>query len=188
MQVSMNWRAKRRLKRYLLVGAVSALFAWGFAHGQDWANDEPWWKYEDSTPVIPLDVRLKIHNISQTWSLAHEYHNRRFKPLYDQRSGQNTAFATQWAFSFLPYWIAFSSILDDYVYSKLQFEARITVPGKVVDLAHSQLAGKTRMVAAALVEKARVLTLYLEDDKVRQRWEIFTQRLITLEEAIKELD
>jgi hypothetical protein len=44
------------------------------------------------------------------------------------------------------------------------------------------------MVAAALVEKASVLTLYLEDDKVRARWEIFTQRLITLEEAIKELD
>lgn len=189
MQVRWTWRQKRRLKRYLLVAAVAALFAWAHASAQSpWANDEPWWEYEDSTPTIPIDVRLKIHNITQTWSLAHEYHNRRFRPIYDQRAGQNIAFATRWNASFLPYWIAFSETLHEYLSSKLQFEARITVPGTVVDLTHSQLAGRTRMVAAALVEKARVLTLYLEDDKVRARWEIFTQRLITLEEAIKELD
>ncbi len=153
-----------------------------------WTNDEPWWEYEDSTPTIPIDVSLKIHNIKQSRSLAFEYHNRRFKPIYDQRAGQNIAFASRWNASFKPYWVALSETLYDYIQSKLQFEARITVPGKIVDLTHSRLAGKTRMVAAALVEKARVLTLYLEDDKVRARWEIFTQRLITLEEAIKELD
>ncbi len=187
MQVSLNWRARRRLKRYLIVGVVSVLFAWAFVHGQDWSNDMPWWTYEDSTPTIPADVRLKIHNISQTWSQARDYHNRRFRPVYDQREGENLAFVTQWNLSFRSYWIAFSETLYEYVSSKLQFEARITVPGKVVDFDHSRLAGEIRTMAAALVERARVLTLYLEDDTVRVRWEIFTQRLITLEDAIKEL-
>lgn len=188
MQVSLQWRARRRLKRYLIVGIASALFAWAFANAQDWRNDMPWWVYEDSTPAIPADVRLKIHNINQAWSLAYEYHNTKFRPVYDQREGQNLTFALQWNFSFRPYWVTLSETLYGYISSKLQFEARITVPGKVVDFEHSRLAGKTRMVAAALVEKARVLTLYLEDDTVRTRWEIFTRRLITLEEAIKELE
>lgn len=188
MQVSMNWRAKRRLTRYLLVGIVSALFAWGFTHAQDWANDEPWWKYEDSTPVIPLDVRIKLHNISQAWSLSYEYHNRRFKPVFNQRERQNVAFATRWHAGFAPYWAALSATLYKYISSKLQFESRTAVPGMAIDIDHMRLVARTRMVAAALAEKARVLTLYLEDDTVRARWEIFTQRLITLEEAIKELD
>ncbi len=171
------------------MAVVSALFAWSHVLAQSpWENDDPIWEYEDESPIIPIQVLLDIHDIKQAWTVAIKAHDKRFKPEFNRREGQNPAFASEWTYSFAPYWVGFNDYLYRYVASKLQVEARMVVPGKIVDLSHSQLRGRTLMVTKALVEKARDLTHLLENDIVIEKWEIFVERLETLEETIKELD
>lgn len=159
---------------------------WGKAEAQ-WQNTQPVWEYEDETPVIEIKVRLDIHNITIAWQTAKDYHDKRFKPEYLRREGENAAFAAQWNARFAPYWTAFNDYLYRYVESKIRTAQRLQAPG-TVDLDHQQLRGRMVMVTEALVEKARELTFYLEDDTVIGKWEIFIRRLEYLEETIKELE
>ena len=162
----------------LLTGSVQAV---------QWQNEQPIWEYEDDSPEIPIDVRLKLFNLKKAYDRAGDYHNDHFVEEYTRREYPNTAFAWRWE-SFQARWIAFNDYLQRYSRSILVNAAYVTAGRTTVDFDHAQLAGTTRMVLEALVEKARLLTFYLEDDTVRTRWEIFVDRLETLEEVIKELD
>ena len=186
LQHPLSWRAKRRLKRYLLVGAVCALFAWAQANAQSpWENDDPWWTYEDDSPVIPVDVRLKLFNLQKAYNQAGDYHNENFKREYSRREHPNDAFVLRWT-SFRARWIAFNDYLARFQHSVLVNAATVSASGTYVDFDHSQLAGVTRGVLENLTETARDLTFYLEDAIVISKWEIFIRRLNNLEDKFKE--
>ena len=187
MQHPLTWRTKRRLKRYLLVGVVSALLAWGYASAQsDWENDAPWWTYEDETPVIPIDVRMKMFDLNKAYHRAGDYHNDHFIKEYSSREHPNAAFEGRWL-SFRGRWIAFNDYLQRFERSVWLNASAVSASKTYVDFDHAQLAGTTRMVLANLVETARDLTFYLEDDIVISKWEIFIRRLSNLEDEFKEL-
>lgn len=186
-QAPLSWRTKRRLKRYFLVGVVSALLAWGFVYAQSqWENDTPWWVYEDDSPVIPADVRLKLFNLGKAYHRAGDYHNDHFLKEYSRREYPNAAFKERWQ-SFRARWIAFSDYLTRFERSVLRNAATVSASKTYINFDHAQLAGTTRMVLENLVETARDLTFYLEDDIVIKKWEIFVVRLNHLEDEFKEL-
>ncbi len=187
MQHPLTWRTKRRLKRYLIVGVVSALFAWGFTHGQsEWENDAPWWTYEDDSPVIPADVRMKMFELNKAYERAGDYHNEIFVEEYTRREHPNAAFERRWV-SFRARWIAFNDYLERFQRSVLLNAASVSASKTYIDFDHAQLAGTTRAVLEKTVETARDLTFYLEDDIVISKWEIFIRRLSNLEDEFKEL-
>lgn len=187
MQHPLSWRKKRRLKRYLLVGAVSALLAWGHVSAQSpWENDDVWYDYEDDSPVIPVDVLLKRFNLNMAYNKAGEYHNDHFVKEYSYREHPNAAFAWRWT-TFRGRWIAFNDYLERFQRSVLVNAGSVSASGTTVNFEHAQLAGTTRLVLENLVETARDLTFYLEDDIVISKWEIFIRRLNTLEDEFKEL-
>ncbi len=181
-------RLKRRWRRYLFVLAVCFVVAWGIARGQGgWTNDQPVWEYEDDSPVIPVDIRLKIFNLDMAYNKAGDYHNDHFVKEYTRREHPNAAFAWKWA-TFAARWVGFNDYLERFQRSVLVNAGTVTAGAKVVNLEHSQLAGTTRMVLEALVETARDLTYYLEDDIVIKKWEIFIDRLTQLEDTLKDFD
>ncbi len=187
MQHPLKWRTKRRLKRYLLVGAVSALLAWGFVSAQsDWENDAPWWTYEDDSPVIPVDVRLELFNLGKAYHRAGDYHNETFIKEYSRREHPNAAFMLRWT-SFRARWIAFNDYLQRFQRSVLLNASTVSASKTYINFDHAQLAGATRAVLEKTVETARDLTFYLEDDIVISKWEIFIRRLTNLEDEFKEL-
>lgn len=187
MQHPLSWRTKRRLKRYLLVGVVSVLLAWGIANAQtQWENDAPWWTYEDDSPVIPVDVRLELFNLGKAYHRAGDYHNDHFIGEYSRREHPNAAFAFRWN-SFRARWLAFNHYLERFQRSVLLNAASVSASKTYINFDHAQLAGRTRMVLEAMVETARDLTFYLEDDIVISKWEIFIRRLNNLEDEFKEL-
>jgi len=172
----------------LFILAVCFVVSWGIARGQgEWENDAPWWTYEDETPVIPVDVRLKFFNLDKAYNRAGDYHNENFVGEYTRREHPNDAFTLRWA-SFRARWIAFNDYLARFQRSVLANAAFVTAGAKVVNFEHSQLAGTTRSILAGLVENARDLTYYLEDDIVISKWEIFTRRLAQLEDTLKDFD
>lgn len=186
MQHPLTWRAKRRLKRYFLVGVASALFAWGFANAQtQWENDAPWWTYEDETPVIAADVRLKLFELGKAYHRAGDYHNDTFIPEYTNREYPNAAFAWRWH-SFWARWIGFNDYLRRFQRSVLLNASTVSASKTYINFDHAQLAGRTRGVLEALVETARDLTFYLENDIVISKWEIFIVRLNNLEDKFKD--
>lgn len=181
-------KLKRRWKRWLFVLAVCFVAAWGIARGQgEWMNDEPWYEYEDDSPVIPVDVRLKIFNLDKAYNRAGDYHNDHFVGEYTRREQPNDAFAIRWA-SFRARWIGFNDYLARFQHSVLVNAASVSASGTTIDFDHSQLFGTTRMVLEGLVEAARDLTYYLEDDIVIKKWEIFINRLAQLEDTLKDFD
>ena len=151
-----------------------------------WENDEPWWTYEDDSPVIPADVRIKLFNLDKAYTRAGDYHNVSFIKEYSRREHPNVAFMLRWA-SFRARWISFNDYLQRFNRSVLVNAAYITTGRTMVDFDHAQLAGTTRAVLTNLVETARELTFYLEDDIVISKWEIFIVRLNHLEEEFKDL-
>ncbi len=155
-------------------------------YGQ-WVNDEPWWEYEDETPQIPLDVRLKMHALSQAYHLAGDYHNEKFKPEFHRREPENVLFWSRWN-SLRARWIGFNDYLERFERSVWTNASSVTVGAKVVNFEHSQLHGTTLSVLSGVVDAARDLTPYLWDDIVRSRWEIFIARLTTLEDTLKDFD
>lgn len=181
------WRQRRRIKRYILVGVVSALLAAGFSQAQDWENDAPWWTYEDESPVIPVDVRIKRFNLDMAYHKAGEYHNDHFVKEYVNREHPNAAFAWRWT-SFRARWLAFNDYLARYQHSVLINAASVSASGTTINIDHAQLAGGTLMVLENLVETARDLTYYLEDDIVIGKWEIFIRRLTQVEDALKDFE
>lgn len=186
MQHPLSWRVKRRLIRYLIVGVVSTWLAWGVSNAQSqYENDAPWWTYEDDSPVIPADVRIKFFELDKAYHRAGDYHNEDFIKEYSRREHPNAAFTRQWT-SFRARWIGFSAYLARFNRSVLVNASFVTASRTVVDFDHAQLAGTTRMVLEALVETARDLTFYLEDDIVITKWEIFIVRLEYLEDKFKD--
>jgi len=180
-------KVRRRWKRWLLVGGVCLVVALSIGRGQSpWENNDPLWEYEDETPQIPIDVRLKLFNLGMAYHKAGEYHNDHFVREYSNREHPNAAFERGWI-TFYGRWVAFNDYLRRYERSVRVNASSVTVGAKTINLAHSQLAGRTRMVLANLVETARDLTFYLEDDIVIKKWEIFIVRLENLEDTIKEL-
>lgn len=151
-----------------------------------WVNDQPVWEYEDESPKIPIDVRLKIFNLGMAYQKAGDYHNDHFVQEYTRREYPNEAFAARWK-PFFARWIALSDYLRRFNRSVWVNASSVTAGAKTVNIEHSQLGGRTLMVLENLVETARGLTFYLEDDTVIMRWEIFIRRLRTLEEELKEL-
>ncbi len=184
-QVPLSWRRKRRLKRYFLVGAISALLTWASVNAQDWANDTPWWVYEDDSPEIPVDVRLKLFNLSKAYHRAGDYHNEDFIKEYSYRERPNDAFEIRWR-TFRARWIAFNDYLTRFQHSVLANAAAVSASGTYINIDHAQLAGTTRVVLENVTETARDLTFYLEDDIVISKWEIFVVRLNTLEDEFKD--
>lgn len=170
--------------RYIFLIWLALQCVWGKAEAQ-WVNDEPMWEYEDDTPVIPADVRLKMHALSQAYHMAGDYHNDRFVPEYQRRELENLLFRSRWN-AFRARWIGFNDYLARFERSVWVNAGSVTAGSNVVNLEHSQLQGTTRGVLAALVDTARDLTSYLEDDTVRSRWEIFIARLVTLEDTLKD--
>ncbi len=169
------------------MGLVYALCAFGIVHGQnDWMNDDPWWEYEDESPIIPIDVRLKLFNLDKAYHQAGDYHNDHFIKEYSRKEPSNAAFAWRWK-SFRARWISFSSYLARFNRSVLVNAAYITASRTMVDLDHSQLGGTTNAVLKGLVESAKDLTPYLEDDIVIKKWEIFIGYLKELEDKLKDL-
>lgn len=185
MQVRLRWKTKRKLKRYFIVGVASLFLSLAHVHCQ-WMNDQPVWEYEDDTPVIPIDVRLKLFTLNKAYHNAGDYHNDHFIAEYTRREHPNVAFTRRWAI-FRVRWIGFNDFLLRYKRSIMVNAGSITAGAKVINLKHTQLAGTTRMVLEALVETAKDLTFYLEDDTVRTRWEIFIRRLNNLEDALEAL-
>ena len=150
-------------------------------------NTDPIWEYKDDSPVIPADVRLKLWNVDKAFSRAYEYHNKKFKTEFNKRETGDREFADRWKTSFVPYWTAFVNYLYRYTRSAQLNASYITADSKILNLEHSQLHGTTLMVARALVRRARDLTSLLEDGIVIKKWEIFIDRLETLEDTIKKL-
>lgn len=186
MQHPLSWRTKRRLKRYFIVAVLSALFAGAFANAQDWRNDAPWWTYEDDSPVIPADVRLKFFNLDRAYNRAGDYHNGTFVKEYSRREHPNAAFMRKWT-SFRARWIGFNDFFLQFQRSVLVNAASVSATRTTINFEHAQLAGRTRMVLAGVVEAARDLTFYLENGIVISKWEIFIVRLNNLEDELKEL-
>ena len=189
MQHPLSWRTKRRIKRYLIVAVISALFAWGIAQGQSsgpWETDDRWWEYEDETPEITADVRLKLFNLDKAYNRAGDYHNEDFVKQYRSREPANVAFAFRHSV-FWARWIAFNDYLRQFKRSVLLNAATLSASKTYIDFDHVELAGTTRMVLENLVETARDLTFYLENDIVISKWEIFIRRLNNLEDEFKEL-
>jgi hypothetical protein len=169
------------------VGLSIFLVMQPLAHCQ-WMNDDPIWEYEDETPIIPADVRLKMHDLSQAYNQAGDYANKHFLKEYRLRDPYNTEFSVRWQLSFFPRWIAFNDYLDRYQRSVWINASSVSATGTTVDLQHSQLAGATRNVARNLVSTAQGLTPYLENDKVVAKWEIFINRLKNIVDALQELE
>ena len=181
-----SWRARRRIKRYILVGVVSALLAAGFSQAQDWSNDEPWWEYEDETPIIPMDVRLKMFELNKAYERAGDNYNENFVQEYSRREHPNAAFERGWL-SFYARWISFNDYLQRFERSVWLNASTVSATKTHIDFDHVQLAGRTRMVLEGLVETARDLTPYLENDIVIKKWEIFIGYLEELEDKLKDL-
>jgi len=170
---------------------ATVLAAWfalsmGYVQAVQWTNDEPWYEYEDETPQIPMDVRLKMHALSQAYHQAGDYHNEKFKPEFHRREPHNVLFWSRWE-SFRARWIGFNDYLAQFERSVWIHASSVSATGTTINLEHSQLAGTTRAVLAGVVDAARDLTPYLEDDTVRSRWEIFIARLNNLEDALEDL-
>ncbi len=157
------------------------------AHCQ-WTNDSPIWEYEDETPIIPMDVRLKMHALSQSFNQAREYANKRFLKEYRLRELDNIEFSHRWTTAFRPRWIALEDYIHRYAKSVWINASSVSATGKTVNLAHSQLGGTTRAVARNLLDTAQGLTPYLEDDKVVAKWEIFINRLKNIVDALQDLE
>jgi len=155
------------------------------ALGQDWSNDDPWYDYEDDTPIIPIDVRMKRFNLNMAYNKAGEYHNDHFIRTYTNRDRGNAAFARGWA-SFFARWLAFSDYLERFQRSVLLNASSVSASGRTINLEHSQLMGTTRAVLAAMVNHARGLTSLLEDDIVTEKWETFIDRLTQVEDALQD--
>ncbi len=177
-----------RLKPRSLGASILAL-VWAIlmcpAYAQDWANDEPWWTYEDSTPVVPADVRLKYHNLDMAYNNAGDYHNEHFKRQYTYREPPNDAFESGWK-SFRARWEAFNYYLARFQRSVLVNAATVSASKTHIDIDHMQLMGTTRSVLAALVNSARELTSQLENDIVIEKWETFIDRLTQVEDALQD--
>lgn len=182
------YKTKRRLKRWLFILAACFLLALGIARGQGgWTNDEPIWEYEDESPQIPADVRLKMHALDQAYHLAGDYHNERFQREFLLREPYNTQFGDRWAV-FAARWVGFNDYLARFQRSVWVNAGAVTAGSKVVNIEHTQLAGRTRAVLSKIIDTARDLTSYLEDDIVVSKWEIFIARLVTLEDTLKDFD
>jgi len=180
-------KTKQRWKRWLLVGVVCFAAALVYARGQSpWENNDPLWEYEDDSPVIPIDVRLKFFNLDRAYNNAGDYHNDHFVREYSRREHPNAAFERGWV-TFYARWVGFNDYFARFQRSILVHAGSVSVGSKTVSIKHSQLVGRTSMVLANLVETARDLTFYLEDDIVIKKWEIFIVRLENLEDTIKEL-
>ena len=168
------------------MAAVSAMFALAHVHAQsDWENDAPWWTYEDESPVIPVDVRLKLFELDKAYNRAGDYHNDHFVREYTRREHPNAAFALRWT-TFRARWIGFNDYLTRFRRSVLVHASSVSASKTHINFDHAQLAGTTRMVLEAVVEAARDLTFYLEDDIVISKWEIFIVRLENLEDRFKD--
>lgn len=152
-----------------------------------WQNDEPWWKYEDDSPVIPVDVRLKRFNLNKAYESAGDYHNDHFKRTYSTREHPNDAFEAEWL-SFWARWVAFSDYLARFQRSVLANATVVSVDRTAINIDHVQLMGTTHAVLAAMVNAARELTSKLEDDIVIEKWEIFIERLTQVEEALQDFE
>ena len=169
------------------MGLVCAITAWGVARGQGgWRNPDPIWEYEDDSPVIPADIRLKIFNLDKAYHQAGDYHNDHFEPEYSRREPYNDAFVWRWL-TFQARWVSFNDYLQRFRRSVLVNAGTVTAGAKVINLEHSQLAGRTLGVLKGVTNKARDLTSYLEDDIVVEKWEIFVDQLEKLEDKLKEL-
>ena len=187
MQASWIKRVKRRWKRWLFMGLVYSVVAFGITNGQnDWENDEPWWEYEDETPILPADVRLKMFNLDKAYNRAGDYHNEDFKREYTRREHPNAAFAWKWN-AFLARWVGFNDYYAQYQRSVLVNASAVSASKTYIDFDHAQLAGATRAVLEGVVDTARDLTPYLEDDIVIKKWEIFIGYLEELEDKLKDL-
>jgi len=187
MQHPWTKRFKKRWRRWLLVGLWCWMAAVTVAHAQGgWDNVDPIWEYEDDTPTIPVDIRLKLFNLDKAYHNAGDYHNDHFVKEYIRREHPNVAFGRYWV-SFRARWIGFNDYLHRFQRSIFVNASSVSASGTTINIDHVQLAGTTRMVLEGLVETARDLTYYLEDDIVIQKWEIFIVRLTNLEEEFKEL-
>ena len=159
---------------------------YAYAQSGQWRNDQPLWEYEDETPVIPVDIVLKLFNLTKAYHRAGDYHNDHFKPQYSRREHPNAAFAWRWE-PFASRWIGFNEFLRRFERSVRVNASHITADRVTIDLDHSQLAGQTRMVLRGIIKQAKDLTSYLEDDIVIEKWETFITRLTQLEEKLKDL-
>jgi len=152
-----------------------------------WTNDEPIWQYEDETPTIDAAILIKLHNVTQTYNIAGEYHNKHFIKEYHRREGENKAFQNEWA-GFLGLWIAWNYRLDRYTRAVAVDASQIRVGEPIKNFETMQLRGQALTLCKEVVETARDLTFYLEDDTVIRKWEIFIRRLEYMEDAVKELE
>jgi len=157
------------------------------AHCQ-WQNTDPIWEYEDESPIIPADVRLKVHALNQAYHQAGDYHNDHFLKALRSRDPHNRPFINRWSATFLPRWIAFNDYLDRYKRSVWLHASSVSASGTTINFQHSQLAGATQAVAKNLVATAQGLTAYLEDDKVVDKWEIFINRLKNIVDTLQDLE
>jgi len=159
-----------------------------YAHAQSgqWNNDQPWWEYEDETPVIQVDVVMKLYKLEKAYNRAGDYHNDHFKPTYSRREHPNDAFARRWL-AFSARWVGFNEYLQRFERSVKVNASSITADRTIINFKHSELANNTRAVLAGIVDRTRDLTLYLEDDIVIEKWETFIKRLHQLEEKSKDL-
>ncbi len=176
------WLKQRSLGMSILVLAWAMLM--GTAEAQ-WQNDEPWWEYEDSTPQIPVDVRMKRFNLDMAYNKAGDYHNEHFKREYTRREYNNAAFKRGWL-SFRARWLAFSDYLERFQRSVLLNASSVSASRTYINIDHARLMGTTRAVFAAMVNSARELTSLLEDDIVTEKWETFIDRLTQVEDALQD--
>lgn len=164
-----------------------ALFMGCPAQAQDWANDQPWWEYEDDSPVIPADVRIKRFELTKAYESAGDYHNENFKREYTRREHPNDAFEPGWL-TFRARWLSFNDYLARFQRSVLANATFISADRTAINIDHAQLHGTTRAVLTAMVNSARELTSKLEDDIVAEKWETFIDRLTKVEDALQDFE
>lgn len=150
-------------------------------------NDAPWWTYEDDSPIIPVDVRLKRFNLNKAYESAGDYHNDHFKREYTRREPRNPAFEAGWL-SFRARWLAFNEYLARFQRSVLDNATFVSADRTAINIDHMQLMGTTRGVLSAMVNSARELTSLLEDDIVIEKWETFIDRLTQVEDALQDFE
>ena len=135
---------------------------------------------EPDAPHISVPLALKLHNFDMAYVNAGEYHNKHFVKAWSLER-YNPKFRDKWLV-FWGQWHAWNEFSEEY-----RRAVWVQSASGVVNLKTGTLRRKAEATSTQLLARARELTKLLKNDKVKEKWEIFVQRLEHMEVAVKDL-
>ena len=163
------------MQRFLSIFGILFLFS-GFIFAQ-----------QDSTPLPPASLRLRIFTLDQAYYQAGDYHNKKFarrwnsSPHYGSFVGKHLDFLDQW--------IKFNYNLRIWKRKLRVDAAKISSSGtRIRDLETIRTGKMVLGISRELVESAAALTKWVYSPELQQRWKEFVRKLEKLENTIQELE